>query len=215
MDYDAIADRVGAGFLQGIIVAFVGLAALLPASYVMNRYIYHNGSMRLFMGILAGLAGLGGLILMFLLRLYLGDSMAIHYFGMLPILTDAIEKASDEPTWFEWAGVAIKNLIKEPLTFFYKGDKADVDGYAATIDTLLTTFNTGKISEPLTGFEGAVRKNTVSERLFAAGRELGAQAAKGGKSLEDFVVGTFTPEGYTGPTIPDASAIGKAIFTND
>jgi hypothetical protein len=218
MDYDSVMDRIGAGFLQGIVVAFVGLAAFLPASYVMNRYIYHKPAMRLFMGFMAALAGVGALTILLLLRLYNGGSMMIHYFGMLPALPEASPVTSDvKPTWLDWIGVGALQLLGEPLTFYYAGDKKDQDGYAATINTLLENFNTGDLEGPITGLPAGVivHKNAVSEDLFRAGRGFGEMTTKlSPDTLGNFIRGSYTPERYEGVSISTASTIGKALFSS-
>jgi hypothetical protein len=212
MDYDSVMNNVGGGFLQGIIVAFVGLAAFLPASYVMNRYIYHKPAMRLFMGILTALAGLGALVILLLLRLYNGKSMTLHYFGMLPVLPEvedvplnSVFDLLDPVILFK----KITLLFMEPLTFYYEGDKKDQDGYAATITNLLETFNTG-VQKEING----VRINAVSEELFATGRALSEMTTTDERTLGEFIGGNYSPDGYTGITIPEASVLGTALFNS-
>jgi hypothetical protein len=217
MDYDRVSERVVAGLMQGFVVAFVGLAAFLPASYVMNRFIYRSWAMRGFMGVLAALTGMGGLVILLLLRAYWGDTMQIHYFGLLPVLTETPE-SEGEISYVMWFFKMLKNLIVGPLTFYYTNNKADKDGYAATIQTLLENFNNGKTDDiNTTGLAVGViaKKNTVSEQLFQTARELGAYAAVDIDSWKKFVGGDDTkqPDGYTGLNVSDASVVGKALFT--
>ena len=172
MDYDRISERVLAGLVQGFVVAFVGLAAFLPASYVMNRYIYHTRSMRAFMGILAALMGMGGLVILLLLRISKGDVMKVHYFGMLPFFAEQ-PAVTTQPKGLEyvmWFFKGAWSMFLLPMTFFYANDKADQDGFKDTVVKMLENFKTGEIHTD----EKGVRLHAVSEELFAVGRDLAA-----------------------------------------
>jgi hypothetical protein len=219
MDYDRVTERVLSGLVQGFVVAFVGLATFLPASYVMNRYIYRTWTMRTFMGILAALTGLGGLVILLLLRLYNGDSMLIHYFGMLPIRTKVDAPPTTDRSWIVSIILWIIDPIFPPITFYYDS-KDDKEGYAHTIKNLLETFNTGTIEDiKLSGVAARVsaNKNAVSEDLFQTARELGAYAALNIKDWTEFVVDrneAKKPGDYTGLAVGDAEKVGKALFDN-
>jgi hypothetical protein len=178
MDFDRVTERVMAGLLQGFIVAFVGLAAFLPASYVMNRFIYRSWLMRLFMGVMAALTGLGGLVILMALRAYWGDEFKkLHYFGMLPIRTKEVaETVSPDRSWFVSIFLWLIQPIFPPITFYYNDEK-DINGYKATIDTLLENFKNGEQKQ--LGVNGLpadiqpVREQTVYEPLFEFARAFG------------------------------------------
>ena len=49
-----IATAIGTGLGIGIITMLLSAFVFIPASYVMNKYIYHAPAMRVILGILAG-----------------------------------------------------------------------------------------------------------------------------------------------------------------
>jgi hypothetical protein len=222
MDFDQVTEMVTAGMLQGFIVAFVGLAAFLPASYVMNRYIYRSWTMRAFMGLIAALTGLGGLVILVLMRLYWGDSMLIHYFGMLPILTKVEDSAvSKDRSWIMSAIVWLFSPLMPPLTFYYD-NKEDQDGYAATIETLMSAFKNGEQTErgDLAKAEGlTVHEQTVYEPLFEFARTVGhVRADTSDKNVWDtYMTSNSLPVdtkkyNYAGLGAQAASKIGEALL---
>lgn len=221
MDYDQVTDRVFAGMMQGFVVAFVGLAAFLPASYVMNRFIYRSWTMRTFMGILAAFAGLGGLVIMFILRAYWGDSMLIHYFGLLPIRTKGEETASTERSWFMSIFIWLLSPFLPPITFYYDS-AADKEGYANSIKTLLENFNTGEQKErgdlPKATDSVPVREQTVYEPLFTFARTFGhvwSDTPKSDTWSEYMSSKTLPPNdkyNYAGLSLRQASEISKKLL---
>jgi hypothetical protein len=169
MDYTEVGQRLSSGLVQGFIVAFLSLIVFLPASYVMNRFIYRGTAMRIFMGVLAGILGFGSFILLLCMRLYWKTEFKIHYFGLLPLITEA--PASEvKPSWIVSFFMFFVNMVKIPLTFYFRGGN-DSEGYVSTVQKLIQNFTGHRKMENL--IEGPpIRQNAVYEPLFETGREL-------------------------------------------
>jgi hypothetical protein len=190
MDYTEVGQRLSSGLVQGFIVAFLSLIVFLPASYVMNRFIYRGTAMRIFMGSLAGMLGLGGFFLLLFMRIYWGADFKIHYFGLLPLITEA--PASEvKPTYIESFFMFFVNMVTIPLTFYFRGGD-DSTGYASTIQKLIQNF-TG--TRDTTTIEGDAKLNTVYEPLFETGRELSKLSADSLKLWSEVAGGTYSTGG--------------------
>jgi len=153
----------------------------------MNRFIYRGTAMRIFMGTLAGLMGFGAFFSLLFMRIYWGADFKIHYFGLLPLITEA--PASEvKPSWIVSFFMFFVNMVKIPLTFYFRGGD-DSTGYESTIKKLIQNF-TGK--RDTTTIEGSSAKlNTVYEPLFETGRELSKLSADGLKLWSEVAGGTY------------------------
>ena len=128
MDTTLLAQSLGTGLAAGMVIMAVASIILIPTSYMMNRFIYHNAFMRLLIGILSG-AGSFFVFLFLIVKRWQGWSKA-HYFGLIPL------RQSGDGTGAIVGKMAfvtkIIDLIMHPLTMFYTGP-ADKAGYEAAI----------------------------------------------------------------------------------
>jgi hypothetical protein len=81
MDWSAL--RVGLSI--GVGISMLPIILLLPASYVMNTFIYHHWAIRLILGIFISYFPVISLIVVAILRLVSWKSAT--YFGLLPLYT--------------------------------------------------------------------------------------------------------------------------------
>jgi hypothetical protein len=179
MDYTILTDRAVGGFIQGLVVSLIITVVFLPASYIMNRFIYRGTAMRIFLGILAGLSSIVGFVILFILRFFVyGNTFKTHYFGLLPVTTN------------ESSDFILKTII-DPFVFNFKDD-ADTAGYARTVENLLANFTPAMADTPQIANSEA-RLNIVYEPLFETGRALSKLSAEDLKTW-----GEVAAESYSG-----------------
>lgn len=124
MDGAAIWKAMGAGAATGGIIAVALLIVLLPASWVMNRFIYHSAGMRVVMGIIAILGSAFSFLILVTARVF-KVIKEIRYISLLPVwettnipakLTDIRSRPGDVLLWdpfnFQLDVPAIKETIK-------------------------------------------------------------------------------------------------------
>jgi len=128
MDTTILAQSLGTGLAAGMVIMAVASVILIPASYMMNRFIYHGTFMRLLIGILSG-AGSFFIFLFLIVKRWQGWSKA-HYFGLIPL------RQSGDGTGAIVGKMAfvtkIVDLFMHPLTMFYTGSD-DVTSYKTAI----------------------------------------------------------------------------------
>jgi len=155
MDMNDLGKSFGIGLLVGLLFMFFTTVALLPASYFMNRFVYHSGAMRLLLMVFSiALAPIFFAIL--IVGRIFGFLHPTHYFGLFPIILYETPKA-DVSGWYAWLQ-KLWIFLLHPLIMFYQGD-ADKQGFIAAVEML-----TGKEDE-----------KKVDERLYAAARDAGAE----------------------------------------
>jgi hypothetical protein len=99
-----IGGNISFGLTTGIVLALTTAAVILPASYIMNRFIYHTGPMRTLMGVVAAAGSVFSLVALLAYKAYAvsqGQSGTVHYFGLLPIFLRDMptgSSGSDMPT---------------------------------------------------------------------------------------------------------------------
>jgi hypothetical protein len=76
---------LGIGLATGVSSILAITAILIPVSYVMNRFIYHNVWMRVGMGIVAA-AGSVFFFLMMIVGKFFGLFNPVPYFGLTPVI---------------------------------------------------------------------------------------------------------------------------------
>jgi hypothetical protein len=186
MDYTILTDRAVGGFIQGLVVSFIITVVFLPASYIMNRFIYRGTAMRIFLGILAGLSSIVGFVILFILRFFVyGNTFKTHYFGLLPVTTN------------ESSDFILKTII-DPFVFNFKDD-ADTVGYARTVENLLANFTPNNMVNDvietidISGARSNILRNTVFEPFFETGRALSKLSAEDLKTW-----GEVAAESYSG-----------------
>ena len=195
MDSTLLAQSLGTGLAAGMVIMAVASVILIPASYMMNRFIYHGTFMRLLIGILSG-AGSFFVFLFLIAKRWQGWSKA-HYFGLIPL------RQSGDGTGAIVGKMAfvtkIVDLFLHPLTMFYTGpdDKA---GYVAAIEQglRLVSEDVSGTQMKLHGEDITVKAGTVCEEFFEAARDAATISKKAGWT-DQFSDGTLT-------------AIGEALY---
>ena len=153
MDLNELGRSCGIGFGVGLLFMFISTIALLPASYFMNRFVYHSGAMRFLLMIFS--IALAPIFFVVLLagRMF-GFIKPTHYFGLFPFILPQSLVAVGWPAWLVTTFV----YLMHPFVMFYQGD-ADKQGFIAAVEML-----TGKEDE-----------KKVDEKLYAAARDAGAE----------------------------------------
>jgi len=155
MDMNDLGKSFGIGLLVGLLFMFFSTVALLPASYFMNRFVYHSGAMRLLLMVFSiALAPIFFAVL--IVGRIFGFIHPTHYFGLFPIILYETPKG-DVSGWYAWLQ-KLWIFLLHPLIMFYEGD-ADKQGFIAAVEML-----TGKEDE-----------KKVDEKLYAAARDAGAE----------------------------------------
>lgn len=165
MDYQALQTSLGIGVGVGLSTMVSITAILLPASYALNQFIYHAWPMRVLLAILSIMfffVSAPLLVVRFILRL----SKPIHYFGLLPIITQPPPSITG---W--WASLfSLFRLLAEPFYHYNDQGEADKAGYNVAIKHLLVPVNTAN-TQTVGVFN--IRPGAVCEELFDAIRATG------------------------------------------
>jgi hypothetical protein len=176
-----IGGNIAFGLTAGIVLALTTAAVVLPASYVMNRFVYHTGPMRTLMGALVAVGSVVSLALLIGYKVYAwanGGDVAVHYFGLLPIFMH--DSSSDMTTGGSFLTDTVPNylwnMFRDPVSLFYDKEAYTdavttmVDSYRARVPHLPTGITaTGEIG----GRTVTVNAGCVSEEFFAEARRIG------------------------------------------
>ncbi len=198
-----IGSNITFGLTSGIVLALTTAALVLPASYVMNRFVYHTGPMRTLMGIVAAVGSVLSMVILLAYKVYtlsVGTSAYVHYFGLLPVFLREPTDGSgggdsflkDKVPDYMW------NMVRDPVSLFYDKDaytesvSSMVDAYRARVPHLVSGIvATGDIS----GASVTVNAGCVSEEFFAEARRIGTLGRdKWGAAITD---GTMRSLGET------------------
>lgn len=164
MDYQALQTSLGIGVGVGLSTMVSITAILLPASYALNQFIYHAWPMRVLLAILSIMFFFVSAPLL-VVRFILGLSKPIHYFGLLPIITQPPPSITG---W--WASLfSLFRLLAEPFYHYNDQGEADKAGYKVAIEHLLAPGNTEV--KKVGVFD--IRPGAVCEELFEAIRATG------------------------------------------
>ena len=126
----------------------------LPASYMMNKLVYHHPIMRVMAGLIAGIFSIFVFPLV-LIMVASGNWQSLHYFGLWP--TVQTEGPASYTGWLA-PFFAITNLIFHPFMMLYTGSAEDKLGYEKAMNGILIEKGPG----------------VVNEELFAEARKAGA-----------------------------------------
>jgi hypothetical protein len=139
MDAGKIAAHFGASLASGLIVTFAITTVILPASFMMNRYIYHHWLMRLTMGAVGGFMGFGAFVILMGLILS-GKIGKAHYFGLFPVkdLSTGISSGWVMPAFLGW----ILNPLLHPFQMYW-----DEPAYATAVEALLAKKGDAVVNE--------------------------------------------------------------------
>jgi len=149
-----IAKSIGIGLATGIGIVLVLTIFTLPASYMMNSYIYHNWVIRLSMGIYTGLLSAIAFPVMVGLR-FTGAWKKVAYFGLFPVV-DSEQGMVDDSSWIAPLFSVIQMLM-QPFSWVF--DKA---GYVNAVEQgmgLLPLGDKGAVDEQF--YEDARMAGTV------------------------------------------------------
>jgi hypothetical protein len=154
------------GLASGFAVLLLTTIVLLPASFVMNHYIYHHPVMRLLLGILGGIGSIFTLLFIALFVMS-GKWKRAHYFGLFPLFQS--ETTSSSEGYFAFL-FRIFDILKHPF-HMNMTTPDDMRAFTESVVPLL-------LPEPLADektFGGIpVRHGAVSETFFSMARKIGA-----------------------------------------
>lgn len=150
MDTADFAKAIGRGFAIGIGTMLVATLFFLPASIVMNRFIYHHGAMRFILGLLGGVGSVITLGIAAFQRVR-GAWPKLHYFGLVPVVDAAAftgEAPGDEGSWWGWLLYFVRAVIHPVLMY------PSEEGYTAAVQGMLVPESdandyTKVVNEPL------------------------------------------------------------------
>jgi hypothetical protein len=159
-----VGKRILIGLLLGVGIMMGITAVLLPASYMMNKLIYHQPSMRLMAGIVAGVLSIFSFLALIVLRI-IGVTPQLYYFGLFPIVD-----VPGQGSYTGWLKIVftIFSYIFHPFITFYSGSGEDKEGYKAAVENLLVK---EELTEEFAGQKFA--KGAVSEAFFEKARAVG------------------------------------------
>jgi len=177
---------IGTGIAVGISTLSFALFSLLPASYMMNKYVYHTPPMRAIIGILAGM----GSMVTFAIILIgcLSDKFPkVHYFGLLP--TFATSGDSQPSGWFAIV-FKIWNYIRHPFLMYF-----NQEAFEKSIESMLIANVEDNKLEPAYNGKCSL-KGAVCEDFFEDARNAGKKDNNNWESdmkkLESFGTALFT-----------------------
>lgn len=133
MDSAVLAKSLGAGFATGICTLLFSTLTVLPASYMMNKFIYHGPVMRLMLGGLTAAFSLFSVVVMMVMVLS-GRWKPVHYFGLAPLLK--VTENPIEPVGYLAFFFKILYVLIHPLSMFYTGPE-DQKGYIKALEPLM------------------------------------------------------------------------------
>jgi hypothetical protein len=176
---------VGTGFGIGIFTAVVPIILFLPASYIMNRFIYHHWGLRLLMGIIVGLLPVLSLIVVAIMRILSWGPA--NFFALIPLY--AVTEDAGLPGGYFTFLYRILNSLLYPYVFH-----ENPAAYKEAVEHLLVAEDS-----PSTQI-GDVRvyKHAVPEFFFKESRQAGA--------IED------TAEWTAYMTTLEKSGVGQYLF---
>jgi hypothetical protein len=170
MDTALLAKSLGVGFATGISTLVFITLTVLPASYVMNKFVHHGPLMRVLLGVLTGVVSIISVIILFGMILT-GKWQKIHYFGLLPtyLATETPGQVEGYMAFF----FSILYIVMHPFMMFYLGGD-DEAGYINTVQQMLVPETTESKHFGLDGVDLKVYKGAVCEPFSKASRFAGA-----------------------------------------
>lgn len=164
MSGNPVLDKFGIGLGLGIGIMMGITVIVLPASYMMNKLIYHQPAMRFVAGLVAGIFSIVSFIIIILMRMF-GSLPKIHYFGLWPVVD--IPGQGSYSGWLKILFV-IYSYVFHPFIMFYQ-EEEDKFGYREAVKALIITEGKEQVFQGQTFMTGA-----VSEAFFDEARTAGA-----------------------------------------
>lgn len=223
MDTATLAKSLGLGFATGLSTVSAATLVTLPASYIMNRFIYHGSLMRLLLGAATACFSIFGIVIIATMLL-LGKWKTVHYFGLVPLMP--ISENPVVPKGYLAFVFQIFYVLMHPFYMFYINDE-DEKGFVASIQHMLVPEDatTKNLKLLLNGEERevVVREGAVCEEFEAATQFAGSiPSNKVWKSymatLETFAKEAMNPGTVTANTKksdPSAEANGPSTNTSE
>ena len=210
MDSHMLAASLGSGFAIGLTTLLVTTFAMVPASYVMNKFIYHGPVMRLTLGLVAGACSFFAFIVLAVL-LVLGRIQPTHYFGLFPVVKTA--ELSVAPGYLAVLLKILYALYHPFIMFFNPSADDDVRGYTSAVEALLVkgTPVTKSVPHGDDSVPVQVLKGAVCEEFFEAARRAGTMTTKLGSymhALEESGVGQIIFDSASGTS--DTTSAGTS-----
>ena len=159
--------RLGIGIGLGLGIMMGITAVFLPASYMMNKLIYHHPFMRFITGLIAGILSIISFLVLVVMRIFFSSSVPqIHYFGLFPVVD-----IPGQGSYTGWPAIVftIFSYIFHPFITFYSGSDEDKEGYKEAVSGLLVK---GELTEEFDGQKFA--KGAVCEAFFEKARVAGS-----------------------------------------
>jgi hypothetical protein len=201
-----VATALGAGLAVGFITLAGSLMIMLPVSWVMNRFVYHNTLMRILLGVATGSASVFAFILI-VAGCLLGFFGKPYYFGLFPTYMSSGDTA---PVGWMAPLIRVWNAVAHPIKLRMES-KEDRESLLTTMNTFLVPDTTmhmkgdiadGAASALYTLSQGKmaprlpILADAVCEPFFEAARIAGSQNAPAAwketmQKLGDTKVGNF------------------------
>lgn len=169
MDSALLAKALGIGFATGISTMLFATLTILPASYVMNRFIHHGPLMRVMLGGATGIFSLVSMVIIAVMVLT-GKWEKAHYFGLAPVYL-ATETPGQVEGYLAFF-FTLFYIFMHPFTMFYVG-RDDETGYNKTVQQMLVPESTESKNFTLAGVDLKVYKGAVCEPFSKATRFAG------------------------------------------
>lgn len=170
MDAQALGTAVGFGLVTGITVMTGITLMFLPASWVMNKFIYHSNGMRVILGLIAAAGSIISLAIILFGRVF-GNFKKIHYFSLLPMYAGGPPSTLGDLLSFR---ANVVDVVTNPVRFEFNKD-AIVDalqGFLVDTSGGPITVGTG------TGVPKQIYAGAVDEEFFEAARAAAAMPIK-------------------------------------
>ena len=175
MDVNTLGISFGTGIGLGLFSMFWVTAIFLPASYAMNRFVYHGTFMRIILGVIAGCGSIVSIVLMTIFRFW---QKPIHYFGLLPIFESA---ADPDSTGF----------FSHPFTLFFNSNNGEDTKNLKSALTHLLSEETQIQEQEFTISEKniQIKPGVINEELYSLVRVAGAirDSTNWNKSMDDLL----------------------------
>lgn len=204
-----IGGNISFGLTSGIVLALTTAAVVLPASYIMNRFIYHTGPMRTLMGVVAAAGSVLSLVALLAYKAYtvgMGTSASVQYFGLLPIFLRAAPSGGGDSFLKDTVPNYLWDMLRDPVSFLY-----DKEAYTEVVTNMVDMYRARAPHLPegitatgdICGATVSVNAGCVSEAFFAEARRIGTLGReKWGTDITDPTLRALGETIFAGVTAP-------------
>jgi len=156
-----LAVNFGLGIAAGLCILSISSLLLIPASYSMNRFIYHSVPMRIIIGLLSL-----PLFIVLVPMVWFEQIPKAPYFGLFPVRSPPVTSGPKSGSYFASVFNIIELFLDPFNTYIVKAD------YLKLIDHMLVKEGEAQ-AKTLNGKDFMVTRGAVSEEFFEAARGLG------------------------------------------